>query len=74
MGKENLFYNQYERLNSYFTNSGMEATGLPQGRELEILEQYRGRLPESVLPFRRPTPFTPIICRPGKTCGRRLRC
>lgn len=26
----------------------MEATGLPQGRELEILEQYRGRLPESV--------------------------
>ena len=46
--KKNLFYNQYERLNSYFTNSGMEATGLPQGRELEILEQYRGRLPESV--------------------------
>ena len=26
----------------------MEATGLPRGRELEILEQYRGRLPESV--------------------------
>lgn len=46
--KKNLFYNQYERLTSYFTNSGMEATGLPRGRELEILEQFRGQLPESV--------------------------
>ena len=46
--QKNLFYNQYERLTSYFTNSGMEAVGLPQGRELEILEPYRKQLPESV--------------------------
>ncbi len=46
--KKNLFYNRYERLNSYFTNSGMEALGLPQGREREILSQYRDRLPQSV--------------------------
>ncbi len=46
--KKNLFYNQYERLTSYFTNSGMEATGLPEGRELEILERFRSQLPESV--------------------------
>lgn len=45
---ENLFYNQYARLFSYFTNSGMEAVGLPQGRELEILNEYRDELPESV--------------------------
>ena len=45
---ENLFYNQYARLFSYFSNSGMEAKGLPQGRELEILNQYRDELPETV--------------------------
>ena len=45
---EKLFYNQYRRLFSYFTNTGMEATGLPSGKELEILEKYREELPASV--------------------------
>lgn len=45
---ENLFYNQYSRLYSYFSNSGMEAVGLPEGRELEILNKYRDKLPASV--------------------------
>lgn len=43
-----LFYNQYERIYSYFTNTGMEATGLPKGKELEILKKYRNQLPEEV--------------------------
>lgn len=43
-----LFYGQYKRLYSYFTNTGMEATGLPTGREKEILEQYRNKLPPEV--------------------------
>ncbi|MBQ8869900.1 MAG: ABC transporter substrate-binding protein [Alphaproteobacteria bacterium] len=43
-----LFYNQYKRLNSYFTNSGMEAYGLPQGLELDILTKYKDKLDESV--------------------------
>lgn len=38
---DKLFYNQYRRLYSYFTNTGMEATGLPQGKELAILNRYR---------------------------------
>ena len=46
--RRNLFYDQYDRLYSYFSNSGMEAEGLPQGREREILEKFRDRLPESV--------------------------
>ena len=46
--KSNLFYNQYERLYSYFTNSGMEATGLPEGLELQILNKYKDQLPQSV--------------------------
>lgn len=45
---DKLFYNQYKRLYSYFTNTGMEATGLPEGRELEILNKYREQLDESV--------------------------
>ena len=53
---EKLFYNQYKRLFSYFTNTGMEATGLPEGRELEILEQYRDKLPEEV--FTKPYELT----------------
>ncbi len=46
--KKNLFYNQYERLTSYFTNSGMEAKDLPKGKELEILEKYKQQLPDTV--------------------------
>lgn len=45
---ENLFYGAYERTRSYFQNSEMQATGLPEGRELEILEAFRDELPASV--------------------------
>lgn len=45
---EKLFYGQYKRLYSYFTNTGMEATGLPTGRELEILQTYKDQLPDDV--------------------------
>lgn len=44
----NLFYNAYTRSPSYFTNSELAATGIPSGRELEILNQYRQQLPASV--------------------------
>ena len=45
---DRLFYNQYRRLYSYFTNTGMEATGLPQGQEKELLLPYKEQLPPSV--------------------------
>ena len=46
---ENLFYGAYERTRSYFQNSPeMQATGLPEGRELELLETLRGQVPDSV--------------------------
>lgn len=58
---EKLFYRSYKRLYSYFTNTGYEATGLPEGREKEILEEYKDRLPESVFsePFTLPDNSTP---------------
>lgn len=39
-----LFYGQYRRLFSYFTNTGMEAVGLPEGKEKKILQRYKDRL------------------------------
>ena len=45
---DNLFYNQYARITSFFPNTGMEATGLPKGKELEILKKYKSQLDESI--------------------------
>ena len=44
----NIFFGQYTRSESYFSNSELAATGLPEGEELEILERYRGQVPEAV--------------------------
>ena len=40
-----LFYDLYVRVKSYFDNSELAATGLPQGRELEILNDAHDELP-----------------------------
>jgi len=45
---KNLFYGQYKRTRSYFDNSELAATGLPNASELKILEPYRGRIPDDV--------------------------
>ncbi len=45
---EDLFFGQYNRLKTYFGGTEMSATGLPTGQELEILEGYRGRIPDEV--------------------------
>lgn len=51
-----VFYGQYVRSRSYFTNSDMEATGPPGPRELALLEPFRDRLDpavfgDAVLPY-----------------------
>ncbi|MDJ0951357.1 MAG: extracellular solute-binding protein [Alphaproteobacteria bacterium] len=43
-----LFYGQYARTRSYFSNSELASSGLPSAEELEILEKYRGRIPDEV--------------------------
>lgn len=45
---EKLFYNQYQRLNSYYTNSEMAASGKPQGKELALLKELEPLLPPEV--------------------------
>jgi microcin C transport system substrate-binding protein len=44
----NLFYGQYKRDNSYFRNTVYASSGLPSGRELEILQLYKDELPPEI--------------------------
>jgi len=45
---KNLFYGEYTRTRSYFDNSELAATGVPQGEELKILEPFRKELPPAL--------------------------
>ena len=45
---ETLFFNQYQRIDSYFFGLPFKSTGLPEGEELEVLESVRDLVPESV--------------------------
>jgi microcin C transport system substrate-binding protein len=45
---KNLFYNQYERLNSYFTNTPYMATSTPKDLEFDILAKYQNELPDEI--------------------------
>lgn len=43
-----IFYGQYKRINSYFWGTELAATALPTGRELELLETVRDKIPPEV--------------------------
>jgi microcin C transport system substrate-binding protein len=43
-----LFNGQYTRTSSYFSNSELASSNLPEGEELTLLEHYRGRIPDTV--------------------------
>lgn len=53
----NIFNGLYSRTTSFFSNSDLASSGLPTGRELEILTAYRGQIPEAVFTaeYRLPT-------------------
>ena len=46
---EQLFYGLYDRINSFWENSDLAATGLPSEAELALLEPLAEMLPEGVL-------------------------
>lgn len=52
-----LFYNAYQRSNSYFSNSAFAATELPSEAELELLRPFEDQLPPEVFTevYRPPT-------------------
>lgn len=51
-----LFYGLYERIDSYFFNSELAHEGLPEGLELEILEEVRDGVPPEVFTTRYTNP------------------
>ncbi|MDI7862910.1 extracellular solute-binding protein [Rhizobiaceae bacterium n13] len=42
------FFGQYQRIDSYFYGTELASSGLPDGRELEILEELRDLVPPAV--------------------------
>ncbi len=64
-----LFFNQYTRCNSYFSNSDLAATGLPQPDELALLTPFRHQLPKAVFT----TPLQPPTTRPPSSLRANLR-
>lgn len=53
-----LFYGQYIRTDSYFENSELASSGLPEGAELALLEPFRDQLPDTVFTQVFETPST----------------
>lgn len=53
---KHLFFGAYKRTNSFFSNSDLAATGIPQGKELALLEPYRDELPAELFtqPYQSP--------------------
>ena len=45
---QHLYYDLFTRSRSYWGNSELGSSGLPSGLELDILNGYRGRVPEEV--------------------------
>ena len=56
-----LFFGQYKRIASYFEGSELAARGLPEGKELEILETVRDKVPAEVFtkPYTNPVGGSP---------------
>ncbi|WP_417547342.1 extracellular solute-binding protein [Marinobacter segnicrescens] len=65
----NLFHDQYTRTQSYFENSELASSGLPEGRELEILEGHREQIPDAV--FNKP--YSPPSTEGDQTLRDNLR-
>lgn len=52
---DNLFYGQYTRTGSFFSNTELAMRGLPSDAELALLEPLRGEIPDAVFT----TEYTP---------------
>jgi len=51
---KNLFYGAYTRTKSYFSNSDLASSGVPDADELKLFEPLKGEIPDAVFT----TPFT----------------
>jgi microcin C transport system substrate-binding protein len=60
-----IFFGQYHRIVSYFEGTELASSGLPSGRELEILETVRDQVPPEVFTteYKNPVSGTPDAVR-----------
>ncbi len=60
-----IFFDQYQRISSYFYGSELASSGLPEGKELEILNEVKDLVPAKVFtePYVNPVGGTPAKFR-----------
>jgi microcin C transport system substrate-binding protein len=69
-----IFFDQYKRVSSYFDGTELASSGLPQGKELEILETVRAEVPAEVFTtaYTNPVGGSPEAVRENLREGLRL--
>ncbi|ANJ67958.1 peptide ABC transporter substrate-binding protein [Halothiobacillus diazotrophicus] len=69
-----LFYGQYTRCDSYFSNSELACRGIPTGAELALLAPFRDRLPSELFtqPYQVPVANNPAEQRANLLAARDL--
>lgn len=69
-----IFFDQYKRVSSYFDGTELASSGLPQGKELEILETVRAEVPAEVFTtaYANPVGGSPEAVRENLREGLRL--
>ena len=65
-----IFFGQYKRTGSYFEGTELAATGVPTGRELELLETVRDKVPPELFTKPMPTRSTASRMPCATTCER----
>ena len=62
---KSIFYGQYTRMKSYFDGIPLASSGLPEGRELEILNEVKDKVPPEVFttPYANPANDSPTASR-----------
>jgi microcin C transport system substrate-binding protein len=60
-----LFFGLYKRIDSYFSGTELASSGLPEGQELAILQELKGKVPPSVFttPYANPVNGSPEAVR-----------
>ncbi|WP_457650410.1 extracellular solute-binding protein [Profundibacter sp.] len=66
---KSLFYGLYQRTDSFWENSDMQAEGMPSEAELALLKPLRADIPESV--FTEPA-FVPAVSKADRVSDRKL--
>ena len=64
-----IFYGQYRRISSYFDGTELASSGIPEGRELEILEAVRAKVPSELFT----TPYTNPVAGNAEAVRANLR-